>query len=117
MIKILLKYRFVASICIFIIWFFYSGQIHIQSIIQLSNVEGDSYDEYSNLVPNYYDENGCPNVPIAYSGMTGRLGKEWIFFERLTERESRNSCWKQHPNSHVLVELSTEDVLCFKPKE
>ena len=76
MIKILLKYRFVAPICIFIIWFFYSGQIHIQSIIQLSNVEGDSYDEYSNLVPNYYDENGCPNVPIAYSGMTGRLGKE-----------------------------------------
>ena len=40
-------------------------------------MEGDSYDEYSNLVPNYYDENGCPNVPIAYSGMTGRLGKEW----------------------------------------
>ena len=78
MIKILLKYRFMAPICIFIIWFFYSGQIHKQSI-QLSNVEGDSYDEYSNLVPNYYDENGCPNVPIAYSGMTGRLGKEWIF--------------------------------------
>ena len=79
MIKILLKYRFVAPICLFIIWFYYSGQKHIQSIIQLSNVEGDSYDEYSNLVPNYYDENGCPNVPIAYSGMTGRLGKEWIF--------------------------------------
>ena len=97
MIKLLLKYRFVPPICIFIILLFYSGQILRENIniktvqlksIQLSNWKGETYDEYSNLVPNFYDENGCPNVPIAYSGMTGRLGKELIFWD-VSETEIR----------------------------
>ena len=58
--------------------FFYSRQIkrqrEILESVQFSKLEGDIYDEDSNLVPNYYDENGCPIVPISYSGMTGRLG-------------------------------------------
>ena len=35
---------------------------------------GRVYDEENNLIPDFYDERGCPTVPVAISSLTGRLG-------------------------------------------
>ena len=68
------RYILVATGCILILTFLLnSRQKEFLSLSSpLSN--GDIYDETSNLIPNYYDERGCPKVPISFSGMTGRLG-------------------------------------------